>query len=52
MLGAKEGEAHYTDTQALFEWAWEQRGIAPRIVVENAGQPTYDQCETCLGFVE
>jgi len=30
VLGAKEGADRYTDTRALFEWAWEQRGIAPR----------------------
>jgi D-alanyl-D-alanine carboxypeptidase (penicillin-binding protein 5/6) len=26
VLGAKESEDRYTDTRALFEWAWEQRG--------------------------
>jgi D-alanyl-D-alanine carboxypeptidase (penicillin-binding protein 5/6) len=28
VLGAEEREDRYTDTRALFEWAWVQRGIA------------------------
>lgn len=28
VLGAKERNDRYTDTRALFEWAWQQRGIS------------------------